>query len=266
MGQWFHGRIYERRGDLSPDGKLLVYFAANWKDRSGPNSGSWTAVSRPPYLSALAIWFKGDAWNGGGLFKTNNELGHNNGGPNAFRSRDPHIPLNAFDLNLGQGEDYPIEEVRERRDGWVMIQKMNVTEPPLPSWPPLPPLEAGQTMSHETILELANWFKENPPDLSGYVTHAPAILEKACGQWRLQREERLEGFSMIRKFALLNSDIDLTATDWAEWDHRQRLVFARAGKLYAVKPNEGSAGIAELVDLNRNVFTPMEAPDWACRW
>jgi hypothetical protein len=27
LGQWFHGRIYERRCDLSPDGSLLVYFA-----------------------------------------------------------------------------------------------------------------------------------------------------------------------------------------------------------------------------------------------
>src|ERR1041384_8508875 len=29
-GQWLRGRIYERRCDLSPDGGLLLYFAANW--------------------------------------------------------------------------------------------------------------------------------------------------------------------------------------------------------------------------------------------
>ena len=27
LGQWFKGRIYERRSDLSPDGKHLIYFA-----------------------------------------------------------------------------------------------------------------------------------------------------------------------------------------------------------------------------------------------
>ena len=27
LGQWFHGRIYERRCDLSPDGSKLIYFA-----------------------------------------------------------------------------------------------------------------------------------------------------------------------------------------------------------------------------------------------
>ena len=34
-GQWLKGRIYERRCDLSPDGELLLYFAANWKERTG---------------------------------------------------------------------------------------------------------------------------------------------------------------------------------------------------------------------------------------
>src|SRR5688572_2426031 len=29
VGQWLKGRIYERRADLSPDGKLLIYFASN---------------------------------------------------------------------------------------------------------------------------------------------------------------------------------------------------------------------------------------------
>jgi hypothetical protein len=32
FGQWFKGRIYERRCDLSPNGELLLYFAANWKN------------------------------------------------------------------------------------------------------------------------------------------------------------------------------------------------------------------------------------------
>ena len=45
LGQWLHGRIYERRSDLSPDGKHLIYFALNaqWDSDTG---GSWTAISR----------------------------------------------------------------------------------------------------------------------------------------------------------------------------------------------------------------------------
>jgi hypothetical protein len=48
--QWFFGRIYERRCDLSLDGKLLSYFAAKFVKPYG----TWTAISRPPYFAALA--------------------------------------------------------------------------------------------------------------------------------------------------------------------------------------------------------------------
>jgi hypothetical protein len=63
-GQWLKGRIYERRCDLSPDGDLLLYFAANYRDPYY----SWSAISRPPFLTALALWPKGDGWGGGGHF------------------------------------------------------------------------------------------------------------------------------------------------------------------------------------------------------
>src|SRR6187401_1906577 len=69
-GQWLKARIYERRSDLSPSGERLVYFAASYR---GPHQ-TWTAVSRPPYFTALALWPKGDAWGGGGLFSSENEL------------------------------------------------------------------------------------------------------------------------------------------------------------------------------------------------
>ena len=76
-GQWLRGRIYERRCDLSPDGELLAYFAANQREPLY----SWTAVSRPPYLTALALWPKGDCWGGGGLFRHERTLALNRGHP-----------------------------------------------------------------------------------------------------------------------------------------------------------------------------------------
>jgi cytochrome bd-type quinol oxidase subunit 2 len=35
VGQWLKGRIYERRSDLSPDGKHLIYFAMNGLNMKG---------------------------------------------------------------------------------------------------------------------------------------------------------------------------------------------------------------------------------------
>lgn len=80
LGQWLRGRIYGRRCDLSPDGKYLLYFAMNgrWDAES---KGAWSAVSRAPYLKAIAMFPKGDCWYGGGLWTSNttywlNEAGH----------------------------------------------------------------------------------------------------------------------------------------------------------------------------------------------
>jgi len=50
-GQWFRGRIYDRRSDLSPDGSLLLYFARKINGRTLADKGytyAWTAVSKPP--------------------------------------------------------------------------------------------------------------------------------------------------------------------------------------------------------------------------
>ena len=70
-GQWFKGRVYDRRSDLSPDGSLFIYFANKINARTVGDSAytyAWTAISHPPYFTALALWPKGDCWHGGGLF------------------------------------------------------------------------------------------------------------------------------------------------------------------------------------------------------
>jgi hypothetical protein len=78
VAQWLKGRIYERRSDLSPDGQYMIYFAMNgkWKSETG---GSWTAISRTPWLKAITLLGKGDCWNGGGLFTSNRTYWLNNG-------------------------------------------------------------------------------------------------------------------------------------------------------------------------------------------
>jgi hypothetical protein len=66
-GAWFHGRIYEERCDLSPDGQLMVYMCHGGAYRPD-YSHAWTAVSRAPWLYALALWPWGTTYGGGGRF------------------------------------------------------------------------------------------------------------------------------------------------------------------------------------------------------
>ncbi|MFN8558506.1 MAG: hypothetical protein U0531_14570 [Dehalococcoidia bacterium] len=69
-GQWFHGRVYERRCDVSDDGSLFVYFARQSRAGTPPARESWVAVSRPPWFTALALWSVGTTYCLGGYFPT----------------------------------------------------------------------------------------------------------------------------------------------------------------------------------------------------
>jgi len=74
MGQWFKGRIYEERCDLSPDGKYLLYFALKNVLRPGPAGDTWTAISRAPWLKAIELYPECGTWTGGGRFVTDSQF------------------------------------------------------------------------------------------------------------------------------------------------------------------------------------------------
>src|SRR4051812_34556601 len=67
-GAWFRGRIYPERCDLSPDGKLLLYFVHQGRKHATSYTDAWTAVSRSPWLTALGLWPQGSTYGGGGRF------------------------------------------------------------------------------------------------------------------------------------------------------------------------------------------------------
>jgi hypothetical protein len=124
-GQWFKGRIYERRCDLSADGTLLALFCASFRKPLF----SWTALTRPPYVAPLALWPKGDCWGGGGLLDGGVlKLNHGSGAAGESSLRlDPafrlpaHLSMQPLQTPVGQGEDDPIRVLRMERDGWQWI-------------------------------------------------------------------------------------------------------------------------------------------------
>lgn len=73
-GAWFRGRIYEEKCDLSPDGKLFVYSAFKPMQIGERSAQAWTAISRPPYVTPLAIWPQASTYEGGGRFYGNRRL------------------------------------------------------------------------------------------------------------------------------------------------------------------------------------------------
>ena len=268
-GQWFHGRMYPKRSDLSPDGKLLVYFCAKWSKRrmeeakamldkgnaSLPDilkriskkpqvrteyTYAWTAVSKPPYLTALALWPKGDCWHGGGLFESNRRLWLNHDPFVAVPHKD-HVPTGLrVEANPNAcGEDDPIYPMRLQRDGWVNVQALNCV------W-------GG----------LGIGFKTEQPELWEKET-------KENGSMKLVMKRSVSVYRIIESFAVKRSgnEIELRKAEWADWDHAGRLVFARSGCLYAADL-KGFPEISEteLVDLNPLKPEATESPKWAKTW
>lgn len=132
LGQWLRdGKIYERRSDISPDGKFLLYFAANyrWESETG---GSWTAISRTPYLKAIDLYAKGDCWEGGGLFSSNSSYGLND----RYFSSEQALELSGLFSRDSEYEftgQYGAESLsvyypRLIRDGWKMRSDREAVE------------------------------------------------------------------------------------------------------------------------------------------
>ena len=67
-GAWLKGRIYADKCDLSPDGRVLLYFVHKGSRLTTSYTDAWTGVSRLPWLTALGLWPNGTTYGGGGRF------------------------------------------------------------------------------------------------------------------------------------------------------------------------------------------------------
>ena len=232
LGQWLKGRIYERRCDLSPDGKHFIYFALNGKWDS-ETEGSWTAISRTPYLKALGLWSNGSGWNGGGLFMKNNKIWLNEFMYGSSKLQHPHgfTKTKKYPFNEYYGGECPgVYYLRLQRDGWNLVRHarsgsddgFTVFEKELPkSW-------TLEKKAHATI---------NHPVGKGcyYDTH------------RLVHKERGLTF-------------DYPDWEWADLT-KGRLVWVDKGVLYKAQITSKGVGYErELYDFNPMEFERLSAP------
>jgi len=244
FGQWFHGRIYERRCDLSPDGSLLIYFAQKINRRTLEDKEftyAWTAVSKPPYLTAPALWPKGDCWAGGGSFENNGTIVLNHK-PEKSTPHPNHKPK-TLEVKLRPdvcGEDDPIYSERVERDGWRLK---------------------------------AAWEVEylGYPDM--YRTNQPEIRERSLpnGNLAIRLTRSISRLDYSELFDLSDQQqsilTPIVGASWVDWDQRGRLIIARQGKI-SVGELAGGGSIREqiLIDLCGSKPAPTRSPKWAQSW
>jgi hypothetical protein len=239
-GQWFHGRIYEKRCDLSPDGLLFLYFAQKKNARTIADQEytyAWTAISKLPYLTALALWPKGDCWHGGGLFDSQDEVWLNHR-PDVAHPHPAHLPykLKVTPNPDAYGENWPVYERRRLRDGWIVAQ-------------------AGRFPWRE---QPKVWIRQNQ-----------AATHRLVERWVGYSTSKL-GSDTVLEFSLqeINTGVETTLpfVEWADWDQQNRLVFARDGMLFAAEINGESVHAHIVADLNAERPSTMAAPEWATQW
>ena len=249
-GQWFKGRIYERRCDLSPSGDLLLYFAAKY----GSRGGAWTAISRPPYLTALALWHKSDSWGGGGMFERERQVALNHKPEDmelasGFRLAKS-MQVRPYGDYPGRGEDHPIYHSLLTRGGWRLTDEG----------------DAGENSSKGRLA----W---------SYVR--PQVYEKTIAQG-LRLTMSLKGVGQ-RDGAWYWTDyrvsgegdqplIEIDHADWADFDGAD-LVYAKDGCLYRFSKSDMTRRAAgkdcepKLIgDFRARRFEPVAAPRRATKW
>jgi hypothetical protein len=131
-GAWFKGRLYESKCDLSPDGALFLYAAFKGGRAQTPFTDSWTAISRPPWLYALALWPVGTTYGGGGRFVGPRQVSlrgvgapHPDFPPRGLEWTSSHPALHASGDHV-EGADWSGRDQRDRvafaRDGQLFVR------------------------------------------------------------------------------------------------------------------------------------------------
>lgn len=239
-GQWIQGKVFTRRCDLSRDGKLLVTAISNYSASRNEQAALqygiesyetsfWTAVSRPPYFSALALWFFGPSYNGGGSWLDERVLGLNNQPYPYHEAKSMPRPYRYMNLDLGPGEDRNIWSLLQEKRGWyplkqgILNKKAYVDDPMLKRIP------------------------------GGFIRHS---LWGEREIWELLDEQQV---------VLHSYDKQPPGCAWVDVDHRGRLLIADRGHLLVW---EGfPAGQPRIIaDLNGNTFEEVAPPEWALRW
>ena len=236
-GAWFRGTIYQRRCDVSPDGALFYYFGMK-------RGQAFHAVSRVPWLTALAFWRAGDTYSRGWHFE---RLGKRRANEEDVSAPGWVHTITRLERAPDEGSISPLASRHklklvangvqpygsERRRGWLVH----------PEASPRPKSDV--------------WFEKTPQWL---------YRDRPGGEQRLALRD--EGYTRGRfegrapRYTLDGER--LADVSWADWDTRGRLlVTTRAGTAEIRNSANKIVASASLADWEPD---PKPSPAHARRW
>ena len=243
-GAWFTGSLYPRRSQVSDDGLLFAYFALH-----GAGTGAWgayLAVSKLPWLTALAAWDTLGTWTGGCRFG---------------RDRTLHVEAAAMSPEPFAGSYPGRVEVTPLNTDWEARTLQNERAR---GWREV---AAGARTAAEEALALpsepAELLRRERPGGDGALVVAnlgSAISTRAPSIEHARLEYGLDDGRGLTPLA---------DAAWADWDDRGRLLVATtSGSLEVRTPLAAGRRwkTAWTRDLNGLSPEPRPSPGWARRW
>jgi hypothetical protein len=227
-GAWFRGTLYPRRADLSPDGTLLYYFALK-------GTATYHAISKAPWLRALALWRDSGTWTRGHHFVSGTK-------PPRWDIGKPHDgtaePVRERGLGLARTE--PSQYASERRRGWI--------EHPLS-----PPRAEGDMWDEQRSAIL----------VKGQPRGKQALVLNDTG-WDGRAADRIEGRRPDYRLERGAEVSELPEAMWADWDHRGRLLVATDDGRLQIRDTRGDIIVDH--DVRTVPVRRAPAPAWARTW
>jgi hypothetical protein len=233
-GAWIRGNLYPQRCDLSPDGEWFTYLtlkgSARWKAGQ-----TYVAISRLPWLAALAAWGTCGTWTRGIHFVEDRDVWHvappDEGDAGPCRRR------------FGIAFTKPASFAVERRRGWTETAD-SPSRPPGDMW--------DEARVSDLKMEKARPESDGATRLTvqGYFA---AFRESVPGSLKPVRYEIVEG----ERSRLLDG------VQWADWNADGRLLVATTDGRLQIR--DGSAVVSE-VALGHLTPDPTPPPAEAHRW
>jgi hypothetical protein len=230
-GAWLAGRIFPRRSDLSPDGRLLCYFAhkpsATWE-----HGEAYVALSKLPWLTALHAFATCGTWTRGYYFTED-------GGCDNPTDANLPIPYGLRSISV-------VQFANERRRGWEEA----------PDSPVRDPKDAWDERRNARML------KRQPGANRVLCVES---LGWAGGEFGV--DQAVDGLRVRYSLESAGNVELLDDLQWADWDREGQLLAAtRSGKLQVRNLKAARTEIVFEEDLSVLAPNPTPAPLWAQRW
>jgi hypothetical protein len=238
-GAWVRARIYPERCDVSPDGRWFAYFTLRGTVRPDWDAGgTFIAISRLPWLKALAAWSTCGTWTRGVHFVDDRrewDLGEPDvGDASPCRRR------------FGMKVTAPLAFASEHRRGWFETEDS-------------PPRDARGAW--DVQIDGLTMFK--PRSGPHATTELTARGYYAAFRSKLPADE----FDFRYELRTGGAVTELGDVQWADWDADGRLLVATTdGRLQVRTGDPPNLEVAWETDLARFEPNPQPPPAEASKW